>query len=109
MIEPAPPVILASGGKAFVTPGDTGTLTLTGLDPAGAEILPSRITVSVGGVEHPALAVAAIPGQTGVYLVQFVLSEKVAPGEQIPLRVSFDGRISAPSTITVLAQTSENQ
>lgn len=109
MIEPAPPVVRSLGDTGFATPGDTVTMMASGLDDSGAEILPSRVTVTVGGVQHSVFGIAGAADQPGVHQIQFVLSESVTPGDEVPLILSFDGRISAPATIVVRPQQSEDQ
>ncbi len=109
MIEPVPPVVRSLGDRASVAPGDTVIMTAAHLDDTGAEILPSRLSVTVGGVTHPAIAVSAVAGEAGVFQLQFVLSANVAAGAQVPLTLTFDGRISAPVTIAVRAKQTEDQ
>jgi uncharacterized protein (TIGR03437 family) len=109
MIEPHPPAIMSVGEKPFVTTGDMVTVTASGLGDSNAEILTSRVSLSVGGVQHPAVAVTSVAAQPGVYQVQFVLSSSVAPGAQVPLTLTFDGRISPVVPIVVQAKQTENQ
>jgi uncharacterized protein (TIGR03437 family) len=109
MIEPAPPVIQSLGDRTSVTAGDVVAMLVSGLDDSAGATLPSRLSATVGGVQHSVFAAAKVEGQAGVYVVMFALSESVAPGDQVPLRVTFDGRISAPVAITVRAQQTANQ
>ncbi len=109
MIEPPPPAILSVGDKAFVTLGEVVTVTASGFGDSSQEILTSRVSISVGGVRHPAIAVTSVAGQPGVYQVQFVLSDHVTPGEQVPLTLTFDGRLSSAVAIVVSPPQTENQ
>ncbi|MEN6603728.1 MAG: hypothetical protein ABFD86_15065, partial [Bryobacteraceae bacterium] len=109
MIEPAPPVIQSLGDRTSVMVGDVVSMLVSGLDDSAGDTLPSRLSAMAGGVQHSVFAAAKVEGQAGVYVVQFVLSDSVTPGDQVPLRVSFDGRISAPVAITVRAKPAENQ
>ncbi len=109
MVEPAPPVIQSLGDRTSVTAGDVVAMLVSGLDDSAGDTLPSRLSATAGGVQHSVFAAAKAEGQNGVYVVLFVLSDSVTPGDQVPLRVSFDGRISAPVAITVRSKPSENQ
>jgi uncharacterized protein (TIGR03437 family) len=84
-------------------------VTASGFGDSSADILTSRVSLSVGGVQHPAIAVTSVAGQPGIYQVQFVLSANVTPGAQVPLTLTFDGRLSSGVAIAVHAQQTENQ
>jgi uncharacterized protein (TIGR03437 family) len=109
MIEPPPPTILSLGDKAFLTLGEVATLTASGFGDSIEEILASRVSLSVGGVRHTAFAVTGVAERPGVYQVQFVLSASVTPGTQVPLTLTFDGRLSSAVPIAVQAQRTEEQ
>jgi uncharacterized protein (TIGR03437 family) len=109
MIEPPPPAIISVGDKAFLTLGEVVTVTASGFGDSSEEILASRVSISVGGVRHTAFAVTGVAGQPGVYQVQFVLSAHVTPGAQVPLTLTFDGRLSSAVAIAVRPQQTENQ
>ncbi len=73
--------------------GDLITLFVTGLADPGIAVLPSRLHINVGGVDHIA---TSINGRQ----VQFLLSPNVPQGNE-PLTIMLDTRVSAPATIFV--------
>jgi hypothetical protein len=104
-IDVPPPVItqvFASGvpidAARPARPGELLSMVVAGLAEPGQEIAPSRVTVQVGGAQHPAAQVAAQP--SGTHLVQFVLDPTTAAGT-LPLAVAIDGRLSAPVSLPV--------
>ena len=70
---------------------------LSGFTPAAATVSPSEVTINVGGVNHPAIAVD--PTGSGLYEVRFDLSNLVPTGSQTPITVYLDGRSSYTSII----------
>ena len=106
-IGPAPPSIASveSVSNLAVTatnpahPGDVLNLQATGLAPAGAAVAPSRVHITAGGVDMPAGSVTDV--NTTTWVIQFKLDPSVAPGAQVPLTVSVDGKTSLPVFIAV--------
>ncbi len=109
-IDLPPPLIAGLGVGTVPAPGATRpvrvgevvTLVVSSLAEPGAVIAPSRVRVTVGGVDLPASAVAPGP-QSGYSLVQFTVTPSVAPGQQVPLSLTIDGRTSQPFMVTVQA------
>ena len=109
-IDLPPPVIAGLGVGTAPLPGTTRpvrvgevvTLVVNSLAEPGAVIAPGRVRVTVGGVEIQASAVSPAP-QPGYSLVQFTVTPSVAPGPQVPLSLSIDGRASQPFMVTVQA------
>jgi uncharacterized protein (TIGR03437 family) len=106
-IDPPPPSILMITTGALLVdalrparPGEPLIVVVTGLAEAGATIAPSRIRVTVGGVEHAALAAA--PGTLGPssYQILFTLSPTIPAGQHL-ITVSVDGRASQPAVLHV--------
>jgi uncharacterized protein (TIGR03437 family) len=79
--------------------GDTLIVTLSNFAPPGAVINANRVSVSVGGVSHPAISPIVQAG--AYYQVYFSLNsnDPVGPAEQ--LIVYLDGNSSYPATIPV--------
>ena len=108
-IDPPPPVIVDAASAAGVplgaaetaAPGDTITLTVTGMDPA-VLAAPSRAGVAEGGVSIPVFTIQQAQDGSGDLLIQFVLAASIA-GQQVPLTVSLDGDLSMPFFINVAA------
>lgn len=100
-IDPPPPVIVSAiNGSAGNTgraarPGDLITLTVRGLAEPGAAPALSAVKISVGGVEHQALAVFPAT-ESGAYLVVFMLASGVPSGPSVAVTVSLDQRVSLP-------------
>jgi hypothetical protein len=109
-IDPPPPNILNAvsaagvplGGSQGAAPGDTITLTVTGMDPAVLSA-PSRVAVAEGGVGIPVFAISQ--DNSGNLLIQFALTASVT-GQQVPVTVSLDGDLSLPFYIDISAATS---
>jgi len=106
-IDPPPPsIVMITTGALPVDalrparPGEALIVLVTGLAEAGATIAPNRIRVTVGGLEHPALAVA--PGTLGPtsHQILFILSASMPTGQH-PLTVSVDGKTSLPAVLPV--------
>jgi uncharacterized protein (TIGR03437 family) len=108
-IDPPPPVIasvasaagVALGASESAAPGDTITLTVTGMDPAVVSV-PSRVAVTEGGVSIPAFTIQQAQDGSGDLLIQFALTASVT-GQQVPVVVSLDGDLSEPVNINVTA------
>jgi uncharacterized protein (TIGR03437 family) len=108
-IDPPPPVIVgtasaagvALGGSEPPAPGDTITLTVTGMDPAVVSA-PSRVAVAEGGVSIPVFTIQQPKDASGDLLMQFALTASVT-GQQVPVTVSLDGDLSMPFYINVAA------
>lgn len=106
-IDPPPPVITAVTSAAGVVldqtqtaaPGDTITLTVTGLDPAAVSAS-NRVAVAEGVLTIPAFTIQPVTGQTGVLQIQFSLAGSVT-GTQIPITVSQDGDLSFPVFVNI--------
>src|ERR1017187_5606460 len=108
-IDPPPPVIvgaasvagLALGASESAAPGDTITLTVSGMDPAVVSV-PSRVELTEGGVSIPAFTIQQAQDGSGDLLIQFALTASVT-GQQGPVVVSLDGDLSKPFSINVAA------
>lgn len=108
-IDPPPPVIvsavsaagLAPSGAQPAAPGETITLTVSGMDPA-VVLNPSRVAITEGGVNIPAFTIQPAQDGSGNLLIQFALTASVT-GPQVPVTVSLDSDLSMPLYITVLA------
>jgi uncharacterized protein (TIGR03437 family) len=107
-IDPVPPVITAvqnashaniSGSNAPL-PGDKLTLVVNGLAAAGASVDPSRVHVTVGGLDIRVAIVSQV-SNTATYQVQFTLDPAVTTGAKVPVTVSIDGRTSLPVYIPI--------
>ncbi|MBL8231888.1 MAG: matrixin family metalloprotease [Bryobacterales bacterium] len=107
-IEQPPPVILAiqnSGLPIDATrparAGDSLTLLVAGLtsDAFSGQIDVSRLTVAVGGIEHPVQS-AAPGGVAGQFQVVFALTSAVTSGVQ-PVTVAQDARVSLSGSLPV--------
>jgi hypothetical protein len=104
-IDPFPPTITAiqsASGTLFsssyaASGGNEVDVFLTGVTPSSAVVLPSQVTINVGGINHPAVAVDAVGG--GVYEVRFVISTLVATGAQTPITIYFNNRSSYTATL----------
>jgi uncharacterized protein (TIGR03437 family) len=81
-------------------PGESLTLLVTGLGPAGTTIDPTTVLVTVGGVTRMAAIVSEV-GTTSTYQVQFTLYPSVPTGVQVLVTVSINGKTSLPILIPV--------
>lgn len=99
-IDPRPPVITGLS-SATAAPGDTITLTLTGIDPS-VLAAPSRLTVTEGGIPIPTITVQQASDGSGAVEIQFVLDKSIS-GSQIPITVSLDGDLGWPIYLNVTA------
>jgi len=103
-----PPVITGLQNAAAVPiaaanapqPGDSLTLLVTGLAPAGTTIDPKTVRVTVGGVTRMAAVVSEV-GTSSTYQVQFTLDASVPTGAQIPVTISVNGKTSLPIFIPI--------
>jgi hypothetical protein len=108
-IDPPPPVIVSAASAAGVAlgaaqtaaPGDTITLTVTGMDPAVLSAA-SRVGVAEGGVSIPVFTIQQAQDGSGDLLIQFALTASVT-GQQVPVTVSLDGDLSMPFYINIAA------
>ncbi|MCP5109377.1 MAG: hypothetical protein GY953_00930 [bacterium] len=110
-IEAAPPAMAAifgadgsqiNGGRD-ANPGEILTLVVLGFVDDEELISPDRLQVEVGGIAHSVHQVIPLPGLPGARSIQFFLGTKVPAGPLVPIRLSFDGRVSAPVYIGVAA------
>ena len=108
-IESSPPVILAvtTGTQPVdatrpVRPGDYLVVVVSGLAELGATVAPERVRITVGSIEHTALAVALATVPSTAHQILFVLSSAIPTGQH-PLTVSLNGRTSAPGVLYVRA------
>ena len=100
-IDPPPPVIVGadSGTTQAVTPGQTITLSVSGMDPAVIPA-PGRVGVAEGGVSIPVFTISQAQDGSRNLLIQFVLAAGIT-GQQVPVTVSLDGDLSMPFYVTV--------
>jgi len=111
-IDAPPPVIVNAanaagavlGADQTAAPGDTVTLTVTGLDPSLVST-PSRIAVVEGGVNIPGFTIQQAQDGSNNLLIQFALTASVT-GQQVPVAVSLDGDLSMPFYINIAAAAS---
>ena len=92
------------GSSQTAAPGDTITLTVTGLDPTVLSNA-SRLAVTEGGVNIATFALQAASDGSGAVQIQFALAASVT-GNQVPIVVSVDGDWSMPVYINVAAPAS---
>jgi uncharacterized protein (TIGR03437 family) len=81
--------------------GEGLIVTLGNFAPAGTTIALNRVSVSVGGVSHPATKIVSVDSY---YQVYFALNSNDPIGASEQLVVYLDGRSSYPATIPVVAQ-----
>ncbi len=107
-IDLPPPVVTAAfaqpntpidSGRA-ARPGELLSLVVSGLAEPGAAVAPSRLRITVGGIEHQAQQVTPSGNS---HQVQFFLGTTVAAGPQ-QLVVAVDSRNSTPFLLAVRAQ-----
>ncbi len=104
-IAPFPALIASiqtAGGSAItagtpVSGGNVVNVFLSGFASQTAVIAPNEVTINVGGINHPAVAVD--PAGSGLWVVRFVLSNLVPTNSQSPITVYLDGNSSYSSTI----------
>lgn len=106
-IDSAPPVIqLALAGVSaaldatrWVRPNDLMTLVVDNLfDTAGSV---ETVKVNVGGIDHSPIAV--LPSSNGSTQVQIILSNSVALGDEVPVNIRVETRVSNTVAIRVRA------
>jgi uncharacterized protein (TIGR03437 family) len=108
VIGPTPPSITAVESASNVSisatnpahPGDVLNVQVTGLAAAGTAIAPGQVHVTAGGLDTMAATVTELNDTT--YVVQFKLDPRVAPGDQVPLTISIDGKTSLPAYIPIV-------
>ncbi len=61
----------------------------------------NSVSVTIGGVAAAVPFAGLAPGFAGLYQVNAVVPEGVAPGETVPVRISVGGQTSPPFTIAV--------
>jgi uncharacterized protein (TIGR03437 family) len=104
-IAPLPATITAiqsASGSTFspsnpASGGNEVDLFLSGFAAAGTVVNPSQVSINVGGVNHPAIAVDGVAN--GLFRVIFDLSNYVPTGSQTPITVYLDGNSSYSGTI----------
>jgi uncharacterized protein (TIGR03437 family) len=94
--------IQSASGSSFssanpASGGNEVDVYLTGFAPAGSIILPSQVTVNVGGINQPAVAVDG--AGNGLYEVRFVLSNLVPTNALSPITVYLNGNSSYTATL----------
>jgi len=108
VIAPTPPAITAVQSASNVNisatnpahPGDVLNIQVAGLAPSGEAVAPGRLQITAGGVNMLAGSVTDLNTTTDV--VQFKLDPSVAPGAQVPLTISIDGKTSLPVYIAIV-------
>ncbi len=109
-IDPPLPAVLGVTNGVYpvdafrpAKPGDYLIVVVSGLAEPGTLIAPARIRVTVGGLEHQALAVAPAVAPQTAHQILFTLSPSILAGQHA-ITVSVDGRTSLPSVLYVRAQ-----
>jgi uncharacterized protein (TIGR03437 family) len=88
--------VSSSGGVAV---GTTIDAIVSGFAATATSIDPSRVLVSIGGVQTNPISVTLTTA--GLYDVQFAVPSTVTPGSQLPLVLYLDGQSSAQASITI--------
>jgi hypothetical protein len=104
-IAPLPATITSiqsASGSAFgssnaASGGNEVDVYLSGFAAPGTIVNNSEVSINVGGVNHPAIAVDAVGN--GLFKVIFDLSYLVPTGSQTPITVYLDGNSSYTSTL----------
>jgi uncharacterized protein (TIGR03437 family) len=78
--------------------GDLIAVQVTGLADPGTLVATNRVVVNAGGIDNPAVQVIAVGSGHQIYIF---LPPSVVPGNQVPVTVSVDGRVSPPFNIAV--------
>lgn len=81
--------------------GNTLTLSVTGLAPAGTTVDPTGVQVTVGGMNITPTAVSESSPTSTTYQVQVTLGPAVTTGTQVPVTISINGAISLPVYIPI--------
>jgi uncharacterized protein (TIGR03437 family) len=89
---------LASSGIQTLSPGQTFSLTVSGLDPSLLNGFTGRLRVTIAGVDMAVQQVASL-GQ-GNFQVQVTVTQSFG-GSQVPLVLIVDGSASAPQNVVV--------
>jgi hypothetical protein len=103
-IDPLPPAIsavLSPNNSAFdglhpASGGNVVNVILNNFADPSTVIFPSEVTINVGGINHPAVAVEPAGG---AWAVRFVLSNLVPTGSATPITVYLNGRSSYSATV----------
>ncbi len=82
-------------------PGELLRVLVADLGGPGETIDAERVRVIVNHVEHTVDQVTQAEGESPVWVVQFVLGTAIEPGNQVPVMVSVDGRLSQPVSIVI--------
>jgi hypothetical protein len=90
----------AIGSSSPASGGNEVDLFLSGFADPSATILPSQVTINVGGINHPAIAVDAVGN--GLFEVRFVLSNLVPTNSQTPITVYLNGNSSYTAAIATV-------
>jgi hypothetical protein len=109
-IDPPPPAIVSAadmgvalGGSETAVPGDTVTLTVSGMyAPPAPPPAASRVGIAEGGVSIPVFTIQQPQDGSNNLLIQFVLTASIT-GQQVPVTVSLDGDLSMPFYIDIAA------
>jgi hypothetical protein len=104
-ITPLPATItsIVSAGGSTISSSNPATgnneidLFLSGFADQATVVLPAQVSINVGGVNHPTIAVDAVGG--GLFEVRFVLSMLVPTGAQTPITVYLNGNSSYTATL----------
>jgi len=106
-ITPLPATITtiqsASGGtfssSSPASGGNEVDVFLSGFADPSTVILPSQVSINVGGINQPAIAVGAVGN--GLFEVRFVLSNLIATNPQAPITVYLNGNSSYTGALAV--------
>jgi uncharacterized protein (TIGR03437 family) len=112
--------VAADGSSALAAPGapakagDTVTIQATGLGAVNMDVIagsaaPSAppastvnpVTVSIGGVETPAVFAGLLPGAAGLYQVQVTVPGGVPAGDAVPVVLLVAGQTSPAVTMAI--------
>jgi hypothetical protein len=94
-IQSASAMVFSSSAPA--SGGNEVDVFLSGFAAPTASVPGSQVTINVGGINHPAVAVNAVG--SGQWEVRFVLSNLVPTGAQTPITVYLNGNSSYTSTL----------
>ena len=91
-------ILFATGLGAVDQPVQAG-FQAPGAEPLARTTLP--VTLTVGGVPAQVLYAGLAPGFVGLYQINFLIPNGVAPGDAVPLVVSNGGASSTPGAIAI--------
>jgi uncharacterized protein (TIGR03437 family) len=91
-------IVIYCTGLGEVTPSITAG-TQTPASPLSTTVNP--VTVTIGGINAPVTFAGLTPLQTGLYQVNAVVPDGVAPGNQVQVVMTAAGQSSSPVTIAV--------